>query len=101
MTFLSNLDAFQWVLIAAGIFLLFPTIKEMFTKKEDVDEPDNPVPDDKPDDLSQDEETLTSLVCKWECLSDACHSAGLHEACKKLDEVFPLFLTVRQEADGH
>jgi len=40
---------------------------------------------------------LTALVGKWERLRDACHDAGLHNACSKLDEVFPMLVEVNDE----
>jgi hypothetical protein len=40
---------------------------------------------------------LTNLVCKWECLADACEYMGLDAATNKLDEVFPLLIEVRTD----
>lgn len=40
---------------------------------------------------------LTALVAKWERLRDACHTAGLHKACDKLDEVFPMLVEVNND----
>lgn len=77
----KNLDALQWVMLAGGLFLLWPTIQNKLFKK---DQDDN---DDKVHDHD-----LTELVCKWECLCDACHNHGLHDACGKLKEVFPMLI---------
>ncbi len=40
---------------------------------------------------------LTNIVCKWECLADACEYMGLEEASAKLDEVFPLLIKIRTD----
>jgi hypothetical protein len=92
---LGNIDAFQWVIIGLGAVLLFwPFITGLF--KQD---PVNPSVPENPKVVvdHDDDHCLTSLVCKWECLSDSCHEAGLTEATKKLDEVFPLLLGVRED----
>ena len=92
--FFRGLSAFQWILIAGGCVLLWPTIQEQLSKLFKKDNgPDDPVPVPSPDE-EVDEHThdLTSLVCKWEQLCDACHEHELHEACDKLKEVFPMLI---------
>jgi len=39
---------------------------------------------------------LTTIVSKWEDLSDACKDAGLSEAYSKLQEVFPMLIKAYQ-----
>lgn len=76
----------QWVFLGLGVVLVVPYLMELlgglslpsFTKKEDHN-------------------CLTDLVCKWEELADAVHEAGLHDACSKLDEVFPLLIEARED----
>lgn len=41
--------------------------------------------------------SLTSIVSKWERLSEACKDAGLDEAHEKLQEVFPMLVKVEDE----
>jgi hypothetical protein len=89
MDFLSDINPIQWVLVAVGVFILGGPLvtngKAWIAKLWKDKEKDN-TPVDK---------DLTDLVCKWECLSDATHEAGLYEACEKLDEVFPLLIGVK------
>jgi len=83
--FFKGLDALQWILLAGGLFLLWPTISEKlgFSNKNVAPSVE---PDAKPD------HDLTSLVSKWECLADCCHEHELHKACAKLQEVFPMLV---------
>jgi len=89
---LGNLDPFQWVIIGLGCLLLFwPAISGIF---KSVPKPRLPVGKNG---------SLTDLVAEWEVLSTSCHEQGLHDACKKLDEVFPLLLEAndkKHEVDG-
>lgn len=79
MELLTSLDPFQWVIIGLGCVLLFwPAISSLFTSD--------------PKTKSVEGASLTNLVAEWENLSNACHEQELHDACKKLDEVFPLLL---------
>lgn len=92
----SNLTVFQWVLIGLAGFLLWPYISSLFTEekpKEDSPSVVLPVNEDHKDDVKvTDDYDLTSLVYKWETFTDACHDHELHEACKKLEEVFPMLV---------
>jgi len=83
--FLKNLDTFQYVLLAAGAFLLFPTVIKWWNAK-----PEDDVVDDVDHDDHKHETELSSLICKWECLCDSCHKRGLHGACEALQAVFPM-----------
>ena len=68
----SELSLAQWIFIGLGILLVL-------------------VPDSKPNlVISKDGHTLTDIVCKWECLYEACKSSELEAACSKIEEVFPL-----------
>ncbi|MHA2401516.1 MAG: hypothetical protein ACXADH_00875 [Candidatus Kariarchaeaceae archaeon] len=90
MDFLSGLEPIQWVFLGLGVVIaappLFQGLGKVFSN----------VKDNIPSGTSKNN-TLTDLVCKWECLSDAVHEAGLHDACKKLDEVFPLLIAVKED----
>lgn len=91
MEFLQELSTFQWLLLGGGALLIFwPQVQALLNSnnKDEEEEDDRKEP-------QQDHEhdgRLTSIVCKWECLAEECHKAELHEACKKLNEVFPLFV---------
>ena len=77
----------QWVMIALGVVFIGLSFKSQVTsilgsfvaKKKEADI------------------RLTSIVAKWERLRDSCHDAGLHNACDKLDEVFPMLVEVRPD----
>ena len=77
----------QWVMIALGVVFIGLSFKSQVTnlvasfavKKKQADI------------------RLTSIVAKWERLRDSCHEAGLHGACDKLDEVFPMLVEVRPD----
>ena len=101
LSFLKGLDAFQWVLIAAGLVLLWPTIKDRFVKLftktgNETDDVEVPVIDNETDE----KEKLTSLVYKWETLYDACHQQDLQEACDQLKEVFPMLIRPFEKYDA-
>lgn len=108
--FFKGLDALQWILLAGGLFLLWPTIQEKLGLNQGGGNvtPDEPTPDtpdvkpDTPDHPDHDNEyDLTGLVCKWECLCDACHENGLHDACGKLAEVFPMLVKPYEKEHKH
>tara|TARA_Y100001938_G_C8083432_1_gene430496 strand:+ start:291 stop:596 length:306 start_codon:yes stop_codon:yes gene_type:complete len=97
LSFFRGLDAFQWVLIVAGLVLLWPTIQErlvkLFTKTEDVEVPVIDNETIKKDDL-------TSLVYKWEVLYESCRQHDLNDACDKLKEVFPMLIKPYEKYDA-
>ena len=81
LQFLSSLDPMQLILMGVGLFLAAPTIIDFFSdnnKKETKEVRANS------------NHSLTDIVCKWECLCDACETLRLEEAASKLEEVFPL-----------
>ena len=92
--FFKELTLFQWVLFGAGVFLLFPLVRDFFVSEtpETPDEP-NPTPPPK---IENDVNNLTSIVHTWEVLYNACAERGLEEAQSKLEEVFPLFAKLRK-----
>ena len=86
MEILQNLDTFQWILIGLGGLLLFwPAISGIFKERT------KPVPS------TLEKNSLSALVYEWENLSKSCHEAGLHDACEKLDEVFPLLIEANEK----
>jgi hypothetical protein len=89
MELLQNLDTFQWILVGLGGLLLFwPAISGLF--KESNQKVAN----------NLEKNSLSALVYEWENLSKSCHEAGLHDACKKLDEVFPLLIEANEKANA-
>jgi len=81
LEFFKNLDLIQWILIGGGLLLLFPTLKRFWNDFWENDEEQ---------DTSEKESPLSGLVFKWESLLDECHKLELHDACSKLNELFPL-----------
>ena len=90
--FFKELTVFQWILLGGGVFLVFPVIKDFFTKEDET--PDNPLlnPPIKNVETSN---ALTSIVYKWEVLYNACSEMELVDAQQKLEEVFPMFARLR------
>ena len=87
MDLLKDISSAQWGMLVLGVFFVGFSFKSevsrfisSFTAKK------------KEADIK-----LTALVGKWERLRDACHDAGLHSACSKLDEVFPMLVEVNDE----
>lgn len=90
-----DISVTQWIIIGVGVIIAFPPIVSWvggLSKKAPE------TPDTTPE--TNESHILTDLVSKWECLADACHEAGLHDACQKLNEVFPLLISSRKEQMG-
>ena len=77
---LQGLSPLQWVLIAGGLLMTLPTIKNLFAN---LVSKGTPIAN-----LAVSSNNLTSIVHKWEVLNNACVEAGLEEAQGKLHEVF-------------
>ena len=99
MEFLNSLSLAQWIFIIIGAVIAgsgaFPYIKDWLAGFSDSKTP-TVVDSNCCDYLDRD---LTNIVCKWECLADACEYMGLDAATQKLDEVFPLLIEVRADED--
>jgi hypothetical protein len=96
MGFLSEVTVVQWILIVVGLVIALPTIVDLkifSTVGKSSLSKSKPVKANK--------DGLTDLVCKWECLADACRKNGLCDACDQLDAVFPLLLSSRTSDDEH
>ena len=74
----------QYILIGVGILIALPSVVEFFKGFS--------LPVLKSKSKDKYEHGLTDIVCKWECLYEACELASLTEACDKLDEAFPLLV---------
>jgi hypothetical protein len=102
MEIFSDISVAQWVIVGVGLLIaapaFFPLLQGLWNK---IPKPDpKPEVPDVPQVNDDHKHGLTELVCKWECLADACHEAGLHDACSVLDEVFPLLIGSRGEHEG-
>ena len=92
--FVQEITIVQWVLIAIGLFLIYPIIF-----KTDETSPVNPKPSPKPQpvpvpapDLIDPNTELVGVVEAWAYLRSVCKKADLKEAEAKLLEVFPLLI---------
>ena len=98
METLNSLSLAQWIFIIIGVVIAgsaaLPWLKEKIDEwqftKIDPKEKNRVV-------LCDENLDLTNIVCKWECLADACEYMGLEEASAKLDEVFPLLIKIRAD----
>lgn len=101
MEFLNSLSFAQWIFIIIGAVIAgsgaFPYVRDWLAGLADSRTPDRQVVDSNCCDyLDRD---LTNIVCKWECLADACEYMGLDAATQKLNEVFPLLIEVRADEE--
>jgi len=97
MEFLSSLSLVQWIFVLIGLGILgsslLPWLKDKFEDwKINVKTDEN-----EPNTIDYKNHDLTNLVCKWECLVDACEYMDLQTATEKLYEVFPLLIEVRTD----
>lgn len=86
MDLLKDISPAQWAMLVLGVVFIGLSFKDdirrFLARRKD----------NKDKDIK-----LTTLVRKWEVLRNACHDAGLHRACNKLDEVFPMLVEVNDE----
>ena len=91
---IQSLSPTQFIFIAIGFILVFLSIKDYVFSVLDIEI------DQKKEELEEkeikEETSLTTIVSKWEDLSDACKDAGLSEAYSKLQEVFPMLIKAYQ-----
>ena len=101
MDFLNSLSFAQWIFIIIGAIIAgsgaFPYVKDWLASLADSSEPN--VQNVDPHCCDYLDRDLTSIVCKWECLADACEYMGLDAATEKLNEVFPLLIEVRADEE--
>lgn len=88
---IKDISPAQWVMLGLGVVFIGLSFKS------DVMNFVNSITTAKQKKKVEEEIRLTSIVAKWERLRDACHEAGLHKACDKLDEVFPMLVEVNDE----
>lgn len=85
--FFKSLSPVQWVMIAAGVVILFPYVKGIFVKSK----PEDPEVDPDPE-LDIEKSSITCLVNRWDHLYQCCKKHDMKEVCDKLDEIFPMFV---------
>ena len=94
LTFFTNLQPIQLILLVVGLLILFPAIIPFLKtsseklKKAWVSKKSPP------------ENRLTSLVSQWETFCRECADLGLDEAVAKLEEVFPLLGKIRTKPES-
>ena len=91
LDFIKDISPTQWVLIAVGLVLIVSSLKERIIDILPTLPKVNTV---EPETETEEDTDLTSLVAKWEILSDACKEADLVDAYEKLQEVFPMLVEV-------
>lgn len=83
---LDNISATQIVFGLIGFILIVVSLKDRILEFFNKPKNNNPTIEAETD--------LTNIVAKWEVLSDACKEAGLSDAYKKLQEVFPMLVGI-------
>ena len=77
------------MLVGAGLLALsvfWGKIKEVFSNMKPSVKPY------VPNEVNSKDSSLVEIIRCWEHLKVSCQKASLSEACKELDEIFPLFL---------
>ncbi len=99
MEFLSDVSVIQWIFLGLGAVLVFPllweNVKDKIPSWDDVKPKPKPTPDPVVDVANP--PNLTQIVRQWERLMESCEERKLWDACKKLDEVFPLLIAARED----
>ncbi len=91
LDFIKDISPTQWILIAVGLVLIVSSLKDRIVSiLPNLPKIDNVKPEPEP----EGDTDLTSLVAKWEILSDACKEANLVDAYEKLQEVFPMLVNI-------
>ena len=82
--FLKGLDMVRIGLLIAALVVAWPIVKgflpkilSMFSGRGGMKRKDR---------------RITSMVSQWEDLYNSAHEAGLHDACAKLEDMFPLLV---------
>jgi hypothetical protein len=83
---MGELSTVQLIFIGVGVAIALPSLLELFKNFS--------VPSFK---TSKKEVKLSSTVVQWESLYGSCKQLCLQEACKKLDELFPLLVERDQD----
>lgn len=78
---MGELSTIQLILIGVGVFIALPSLIQLFNGFSFPSLP-----------KSAGKTSMATTVAQWEKLYDSCEKLCLTNACKKLDEVFPLLV---------
>jgi hypothetical protein len=84
------MNTFQWVMLAAAIFLVAPVVFEKFKGLISSAPTSPPVPP-APEHVNICDGLVDVVKC-WEHLCDCCEAQGMEDAARELKEIFPLFV---------
>ena len=98
------MDTFQYILIGFGALLVLSNFIDFKSWiKDEGDEKKPPVPDFIPSPIptpKADQIDFLCLMYKWDELKICCHKHGLHDACERLDSMFPLLSVASSQCKG-
>jgi len=89
----QRLSPTQFMFVGVGFVLVFLSVKDYIFGVLNIEIQDE---DNKEKEENKEETSLTTIVSKWEDLTDACKDAGLSDAYNKLQEVFPMLIKAYQ-----
>jgi len=89
----QGLSPTQFMFVGVGFVLVFLSVKDYIFGVLNIEIQDE---DNKEKEENKKETSLTTIVSKWEDLTDACKDAGLSDAYNKLQEVFPMLIKAYQ-----
>ena len=89
----QGLSPTQFMFVGVGFVLVFLSVKDYIFGVLNIEIQDE---DNKEKEENKEETSLTTIVSKWEDLTDACKDAGLSDAYNKLQEVFPMLIKAYQ-----
>jgi len=89
----QGLSPTQFIFVGVGFVLVFISVKDYIFGVLNIEIQDE---DNKEKEENKEETSLTTIVSKWEDLTDACKDAGLSDAYNKLQEVFPMLIKAYQ-----
>ena len=90
---IQGLSPTQFIFVGVGFVLVFLSVKDYIFGVLNIEIQDE---DNKEKEENKEETSLTTIVSKWEDLTDACKDAGLSDAYNKLQEVFPMLIKAYQ-----
>jgi len=91
---IQGLSPTQFMFVGIGFVLVFLSVKDYIFGILNIEVQDKQ--DEEKEEKDKEETSLTTIVSKWEDLTDACKDAGLSDAYNKLQEVFPMLIKAYQ-----
>ena len=89
MSFIRDLSPMQCVLIGIGVVILFPYVSQIFKSGDNK----------KVEEEKDEAQDISDLVDKWDDFYHCCKKHNLENACDLLDQIFPMFLGIKDEDD--